>query len=116
MIHVHGLKSCDTCRKARAWLDGAGIAHAFHDLRSGGLERITVERWLAALGPDRLINRRGTTWRGLGETERADAEGGDAAGLVLAHPALVKRPVFELGATVMVGFGEAERAALRAAG
>ena len=28
---VYGLSKCDTCRKARKWLDRAGIAHQFVD-------------------------------------------------------------------------------------
>jgi len=112
MIVVNGLKNCDTCRKARAWLEGEGIAHRFHDLRADGLEAGQVRRWLKAVGADRLVNRRGTTWRGLGESERDVTGEAAVAALLLAHPAVIKRPVFELGDRVIVGFDDAARAAI----
>jgi Spx/MgsR family transcriptional regulator len=115
MIVVNGLKSCDTCRKARAWLTAEGIEHRFHDLRAEGLEAGRLGRWLTAAGAERLINRRGTTWRGLSEAERNFAGEAAAVALMQAHPAIIKRPVFELGARVLVGFDEAVRASLKAA-
>ena len=112
MITVYGLKNCDTCRKARKWLDGAGIAHRFHDVRGDDLDRATVAAWADELGVEALLNRRGTTWRGLSEADRAGADGDGAVDLMTAHPALIKRPVFDLGGRRLVGFGAAERAAL----
>lgn len=114
MIAVYGLNSCDTCRKARKWLESEGIAHRFHDVRADGLEAAVLDRWLADVGWEALLNRRSTTWRGL---PRADTENVDAAGaraLMLAHPALVRRPVFDFGNRVLIGFGDAERRILGA--
>lgn len=115
-LTVWGLKNCDTCRKARAWLDGRGVAYAFKDVRADGLSAAAVERWLSAAGSDRLINRRGTTWRGLGDADKARADNpGSAVALLVESPSLIKRPVFELpGGPVVVGFGAAEQAVLEA--
>ena len=112
---VYGLKNCDTCRKARKWLDAEGIAHDFVDVRADGIDEPEIGRWAAAVGWESLINRRGTTWRGLSEADRAAAQGGEGAtGLVAAHPALIKRPVFESGARVLIGFTDAVKAELKA--
>ena len=112
MITVWGLKNCDTCRKARAWMDGRDVPHAFKDVRADGLSPNDVQAWLDAVGADVLINRRGTTWRGLDDGAKAKAE--DPVGIVdllVANPALIKRPVF-VGADggVVAGFGKAEQA------
>lgn len=115
MITVHGLKSCDTCRKALAWLTAEGIAHRFHDVRSDGLDRATLAAWLDELGTEALVNTRGTTWRGLPEAQKAGLDAARAVDLILAHPALMKRPVFDLGTHRLVGFKEAQKQALRAA-
>lgn len=115
MIVVHGLKNCDTCRKALGALDAAGVAHRFHDLRRDGLDAVTLDRWVRAVGWEVLLNRRGTTWRGLTEAERAVADAEAAAALMLAHPALVKRPVIETGSDVLVGWTDRVRAAVGAA-
>jgi len=112
MIKVYGLKNCDTCRKALKWLDSKGIAHSFHDVRADGLSQKDVARWAQAVGEDTLLNRRGTTWRGLFEAEQKKADAGGAIGLMLAYPALIKRPVFEAGTEIVVGFGAAEQKAL----
>jgi Spx/MgsR family transcriptional regulator len=97
MITVYGIKSCDTCRKALKWLGEDGIAHRFHDLREDGLEASDIADWINALGWQALLNTRSTTWRGLEEAEKADPDAAKAAALMLAHPTLVKRPVFDLG-------------------
>lgn len=116
MITVWGLKTCDTCRKARAWLDARSMPHAFRDVRADGLSATDVQAWLDAVGADVLVNRRGTTWRGLDAAARARAdEPAAVAGLLAEHPALIKRPVFVGGdGAVVVGFGKAEQARLEA--
>ncbi len=114
MITVYGIQNCDTCAKARRWLNDEGIAHRFHDVRRDGLDPATVHAWSAALGWDSLINRRGATWRNLPDSDKncfAD-QAIDAAAptkLVLANPTLVKRPVFDLDGAISVGFKEAEK-------
>lgn len=112
MLTVYGLKNCDTCRKARKWLDSKGIEHAFRDVRADGVAETDVARWAKAAGIDALLNRWGTTWRGLAPAEQARADKGQAVALMAAHPALIKRPVFEAGGTVVVGFGAAEQKTL----
>ena len=115
MIEVWGLKNCDTCRKALAWLKDEGIDHRFRDVRADGLDPAALETWIAELGWEALVNTRGTTWRGLPEGERDGLDAGRAKALILAHPAVMKRPVFDLGTRRLVGFKAAEQDALRAA-
>jgi len=114
MIAVHGLQNCDTCRKALKWLDAEGIAHSFHDVRADGLDAATLARWIAAAGWETLLNTRGTTWRKLDESARADVDEARAAALMLAHPALIKRPVFEADGQVLIGFTDSVRDAIAA--
>ena len=116
MVEVWGLKNCDTCRKALAWLKDEGIAHIFRDVRADGLDRAALKAWIGELGWEALVNTRGTTWRGLPEAEREGLDAARAHALILAHPAVMKRPVFDLGERRLVGFKGAEQAALRAAG
>jgi Spx/MgsR family transcriptional regulator len=101
---LYGLKNCDTCRKARAWLDQQGHSHRFHDFRADGLDAALLARFEAALGWEALLNRRGTTWRGLPEADRDGADRDKALALMLAHPALIKRPVLVAGDEILVGF------------
>ena len=116
MITLYGIKNCDTCRKARKWLEGEGIEHRFHDFRADGLDKDTLARLMEALGWETLLNRRGTTWRKLPEADREDLTPDSVAALILGNPTLIKRPVFDTGGTYMVGFSDTERAALKEAG
>lgn len=104
-MDVYGIKTCDTCRKARRWLDEAGIAYRWHDLREAPPDAATLDRWIDRLTAERLINRRSTTWRGLDDDQRAAADSAEGARELLSeHPTLIKRPVIEAGKVMMVGF------------
>ena len=111
---VYGLKNCDTCRKARRWLDDNAIAHRFVDVRADGITADQIGRWAKAAGWEALLNRRGTTWRGLGEAEKAVDDETGAVALMALHPALIKRPVIDTGSAVSVGFTDAVKAQLTA--
>ena len=112
-MDVYGLKNCDTCRKAMKWLDANGIACSFHDIRQAGLSETDIAGWAAKAGWETLLNRRGTTWRGLLEAERESVDEAGAVRLMAAHPALMKRPVFVTGGDVLVGFDAGVQARLR---
>ncbi|WP_340109194.1 ArsC/Spx/MgsR family protein [Pikeienuella sp. HZG-20] len=111
MIRLFGLKNCDTCRKALKELSAAGRETAFIDIRAEAGEA-DIDRWLAGAGAAALINRRSATWRGLSAAEREAAEGAGARGALIAHPALIKRPVIEAGGALFIGWDAAARAAL----
>lgn len=112
MFKVYGLRNCDTCKKARKWLEANGITHTFLDVRSDGISESDLERWADTAGIDKLLNRRGTTWRGLSDAEKSAADGGTAIALMMMHPALIKRPVFDDGDNVYVGFDKSVQKAL----
>ena len=93
MVTLYGSKNCDTIKKARRWLDEQQVAYRFHDYRTDGLDRALLERFIAELGWQPLLNTRGTTWRKLDEATRAGIDNADAAAaLMLEMPAIVKRP------------------------
>lgn len=104
MITIHGIRNCDTMKKARAWLDAHGTPHAFHDYRTQGIEEATLRVWVAEHGWKTLLNTAGTTFRKLPEAERADLTEDRAVALMLAQPAMIKRPVLDLGDRRIVGF------------
>lgn len=113
MIRVYGLKNCDSCRKALKWLAEKGLQHTFDDFRKDGLKAADLQRWIKAAGWETLLNKRGTTWRGLADGDKEGVDENRAAALMLAHPALIKRPVFEYTGKVVVGFRDEQRRALK---
>lgn len=114
LITVYGLKSCDACRKALGWLKGEKLAHRFHDLRADGISRADIARFAEAVGWEKLLNKASTTWRALDDKAKESVTEARALALMAEHPALIKRPVFEAGAKIVVGFRDAEKAALKA--
>jgi Spx/MgsR family transcriptional regulator len=107
MIDFYGIPNCDTVKKARAWLDGRGLACTFHDYKKEGADPARLAAWVAAKGVDTVLNRRGTTFRKLTDAERAQAES-DPVALMVAQPSLIKRPVVEHPGGLLVGFDVAE--------
>jgi arsenate reductase (glutaredoxin) len=115
MPTLHGIKNCDTMKKARAWLDDHGVAYEFHDYKAAGIDRAALERWAQAVGWETLLNRAGTTFRKLPEAEREHVTASRAIELMLAQPSMIKRPVLEMNGRVWVGFKpEVYEAAFRA--
>lgn len=111
-LKVYVLKNCDTCRKAVKWLDKRAIPYVFYDVRKDGVSRADIARWAKAVGWEVLLNKAGTTWRGLPDKRKQGLDEGLAVALMAEHVALIKRPVFDLGSAVLVGFKEAQRQAL----
>jgi arsenate reductase len=111
MIAIYGIRNCDTMKKARAWLDGQGIAYTFHDYKVAGIDRARLNGWAGKVGWEALLNRAGTTFRKLPEAERNGVTEKKAIALMLAQPSMIKRPVLELaGGQLLVGFRSADYA------
>lgn len=107
-VTIYGIKNCDTMKKARAWLEAHGIDYAFHDYKAAGIKPDALKAWARQVGWEVLLNRAGTTFRKLPEAQRADLNERKAIALMLEQPSLIKRPVLERGAKLLVGFKPAE--------
>ena len=103
-IAVYGIKNCDTMKKARAWLDAHGVAYAFHDYKTEGIEKARLENWTKQVGWEVLLNRAGTTFRKLPEKDKDSLTEKKAIALMLAQPSMIKRPVADAGGKLTVGF------------
>jgi len=103
-VTIHGIKSCDTMKKARAWLDDHGVAHAFHDYKAAGIAREVLEGWARKVGWEVLLNRAGTTFRKLPDADRTGLTEAKAIALMLDQPSMIKRPVLDVDGALIVGF------------
>jgi arsenate reductase len=106
MLTVFGIKSCDTCRRARKYLAEHNIEFLFHDLREDGLDIQMLERWTQRIGWARLLNKQSLTWRKIPEVDRNDMTHDKALAALIDNPTLVKRPVLEGNKFIAVGFSE----------
>ncbi|MFT4253832.1 MAG: ArsC family reductase [Caulobacter sp.] len=103
-VTIYGIKACDTMKKARTWLDEAGVAYAFHDYKVAGIDRASVERWVEALGWETVLNRAGTTFRKLPDADKVGIDPGKAVDLMLAQPSMIKRPILDVDGKLQAGF------------
>jgi Spx/MgsR family transcriptional regulator len=102
---LYGLSKCDTCAKARKWLDRFGVAYHFVDYREHRIPPETLKAWAAQVGGwSNLVNKSGTTWRNLPPARQSPESDPEWTLLLREHPALVRRPVVTIGDRVSVGF------------
>jgi Spx/MgsR family transcriptional regulator len=105
-LTVYGIPNCDTVKKARTWLTEHGQDYTFHDFKKQGVPADLLPGWLAAVGWQTLLNRKGTTWRKLDATAQAAViDDATAITLMMANPSVIKRPVVMWGnGSITVGF------------
>lgn len=112
MINLYGIRNCDSCRKARHWLQDRDIEFAFTDIRNEALDESLLEKWQKQLGWELLLNKQSITWRKIPQFDRTELNAHNARNLILNYPTVMKRPVLDLGRRVVVGFDENEYDAL----
>jgi arsenate reductase len=110
---IHGIKNCDTMKKARTWLESRGVAHDFHDYQVAGIEPAKLAAWVKVVGWEILLNRAGTTFRKLPDEAKQNLDEAKAIELMHAQPSMIKRPVLERGKTLIVGFSPEKYSALK---
>lgn len=108
MTTLFGINNCDTIKKARKWLSEHNINYQFHDYRRDGLEQAQLEQWCHELGWEQVLNRRGTSWRNLPESDKDNICESTAIELMLAQPAMIKRPLLDTGKQRVLGFKAAD--------
>lgn len=103
-ITIYGIKNCDTMKKARAWLDEKGVAYTFHDYKALGIDPDHLNDWTGRAGWEQVLNRAGTTFKKLPETDKLDLDREKAIALMAAQPSMIKRPILEADGELVVGF------------
>ena len=93
---LFGIKNCNTVKAAVDWLNQHGVAFAFHDYKKSGVSAAQLSAWCDQVGWERLVNKRGTTWRQLPEdTQRKVVDAPSAIALMMEKPSVIKRPLIE---------------------
>ncbi len=103
-VTIHGIKACDTMKKAQTWLDAHGVAYDFHDYKKAGITAAKLSAWTGEVGWEVLLNRAGTTFRALSDADKQGLDQAKAIALMVAQPSMIKRPVLETAQGLIVGF------------
>ncbi|MBX8938349.1 arsenate reductase family protein [Enterococcus gilvus] len=96
MLKFYWYPKCSTCRKAKAWLDQAGIDYETIDLVQATPSADNFEKWLTAseLPVRKFFNTSGMKYRELGLKDKmADLSVKEASELLASDGMLVKRPL-----------------------
>ncbi|ENU27862.1 hypothetical protein F992_00690 [Acinetobacter modestus] len=103
-------------KKAFDALQAKGISYEFHDYKKQGIDADTLAIWLKEIGADKVLNKKGTTWRKLTEAEQAHATSNqeNLIETLIAQPSLIKRPILQTPEGFVIGFDEANYQALSA--
>ncbi len=104
MTTIYGIPNCDSVKKARKWLEQHEVTYTFVDVRENTPPSSQIERWVSVLGPEKMVNKRSTTWKNMSDNARAEAQTGDTVTVLQANPTLIKRPVLEHADLIDVGF------------
>ncbi|MBM3337517.1 MAG: ArsC family reductase [Betaproteobacteria bacterium] len=105
VITLFGIPNCGSVKKARDWLESQDIAYEFHDFKKAGIDKNTIASWKKQVSWEVLVNKKGTTWRGLPESTKDGVNNANnATKLMIENPSVIKRPVLCKDKTVLVGF------------
>lgn len=111
---IYGIPNCNSVKKTRAWLETHNIDYQFHDFKKLGVDAATIQSWLKTIPLDVLINKKGTTWRGLSDSEKALADSPETAiELMISKPSVIKRPVVVTDGDMWVGHDEDQLTTLK---
>jgi len=106
MITVYGIKNCNTVKSALDWLKSHQVAYDFHDYKTKGIDEQRLRQWEKQVGWEKLVNKRGTTWRQLDEsTQQSVKDAASAIQLMIEKTSVIKRPLIERdGQVIVLGF------------
>lgn len=107
--------NCDTCRKAKKWLDARGVTVEVRHIAENPPTAQELKKWisLSGLPVAKFFNTSGQVYRNEGYKEKIqDATEDQMIEWLASNGMLVKRPLFVAENRVLVGFKEAEYAAL----
>jgi len=103
---LFGIPNCDSVKRARSWLSSNDVDYTFRDLKKEVVNREALNAWIDEHGWEKVLNKRGTTFRKLPDSEKQNLDREKAATLLMAHPSMVKRPILVIGERTLIGFDE----------
>jgi len=109
MLHVYGIKNCNTVKKALTWLEDNNVQYTFHDYKKEPVTREKLEEWQTIIPWELLVNKKGTTWKKLSPEQQENVSNATSANdILLTNNSMIKRPLIESSKEILLGFNEQE--------
>lgn len=107
-MKIYGIKNCNSMKKAFDALQQANIAYEFHDYKKLGIDADTLKTWIAQLGVETVLNKKGTTWKKLSEEQQQYTLENEhnLIEMLMANTSMIKRPILDTGEKLIAGFDE----------
>ncbi len=91
---VYGIKSCDTMKKTFTFLNEKGVSYDFIDYKSEKPTEKLLEGFLAKTSLDFLVNKKGTTYRKMDDSQKKALEKVETAiPILIENSSMIKRPL-----------------------
>ena len=103
---LYGIPNCNTVKKAKDWLNAANLVYEFHDFKKSGVTHELLNQWCATFGWEKVVNKKGTTWKKQSLSIQEGVISQESAVQFLLHnTSAIKRPVLEVnGKALTIGF------------
>lgn len=104
---IYGIPNYGSVKKARTFFEDNGIEYDFHDYKKLGVSQESLEKWSNEFGWEKVLNKKGLTWRNLDDTVKiVIIDAISASKLMKDNTSAIKRPVVESEKGNTIGFDE----------
>ncbi len=108
-IKIFGIPNCGSVKKAKTFFENQKMAYHFHDYKKQGIDEAHLKKWCNQFGWEKVLNRKGMTWRNLDDTIKLQiTDQATAIKLMKDNTSTIKRPVIESPKGNTIGFDETE--------
>lgn len=108
-VKIYGIPNCGSVKKAKTFFEDNGIAYDFHDYKKLGIDEQNLKNWVDEFGWEKVLNRKGLTWRNLDETIKHEiVDQKSAIKLMQDNTSTIKRPVVISDKGNAIGFHDEE--------
>lgn len=105
-LKIYGIKNCNTMKKTFDFLESEGIDYEFTDYKKKAPDAGLLVKFADKVGFEKLINKKGMTYRQLSDEEKAQLESENAAlALLSKKSSMIKRPIVQFpDGSIVLGF------------
>lgn len=108
-VKIYGIPNCGSVKKAKTFFEDNSIDYDFHDYKKLGIDEQQLQNWVDEFGWEKVLNRKGLTWRNLDETIKHEvADQKSAIKLMKDNTSTIKRPVVISEKGNAIGFHDEE--------
>ena len=103
MLIVHGIKSCDSVKKALKFLKENSIEYSFRDFKELPVNCDELSKWLEHTTLEKLFNSKSTTYKKF-NLKDLNLNSDEKANWLCKENLLIKRPVIQYKSDIIVGY------------